>query len=191
MGDRSDRNSFVRNSFNRNSFDRTASAGFQPAGLDGASDFIDGPNDDRKWTCTFQDCKYKSKPKANVKAHIIVQHIGARPFVCVHCAKGSWSKLERTHHENTHTMGFHHPSTTQCHLIYYRNKAHKYNNLSNSTYTSTSLSHRCLRLRKPVLSFDEAEAFLRVPLGDSHDLQQKSPSGLRLCARSSRASIRL
>ena len=64
--------------------------------------FINGPNDDQKWTCMYPDCGKKFGRKENIKSHVQT-HLGDRQFLCIHCNKRFVRQHDLKRHEKIHT----------------------------------------------------------------------------------------
>ena len=56
-----------------------------------------GPDEDKQFTCTYQDCGKKFTRRYNVRSHIQT-HLSDRPFACAYCPK----KFVRQHDLNRH-----------------------------------------------------------------------------------------
>lgn len=62
--------------------------------------YWDGPDEDKNFVCTFNDCGKKFTRRYNVRSHIQT-HLSDRPFSCSYCPK----KFVRQHDLNRHVKG--------------------------------------------------------------------------------------
>jgi len=69
--------------------------------------YWEGPDEDKTYTCTYQNCRKKFTRRYNVRSHIQT-HLSDRPFACSYCPK----KFVRQHDLNRHVKG--HLEARQC-----------------------------------------------------------------------------
>ncbi|OAT06676.1 C2H2 transcription factor, variant [Blastomyces gilchristii SLH14081] len=70
--------------------------------LDDIAAFIEGPDVDKKWVCTYGGCNKRFGRKENIKSHVQT-HLGDRQFKCNHCNKCFVRGHDLKRHAKIHT----------------------------------------------------------------------------------------
>lgn len=70
--------------------------------MDDISQYITGPNKERRWSCTFEECGREFGRKENIKSHVQT-HLGDRQYQCPVCRKCFVRQHDLKRHAKTHS----------------------------------------------------------------------------------------
>lgn len=68
--------------------------------------YWDGPDENKVFTCTYQDCGKKFTRRYNVRSHIQT-HLSDRPFTCTYCPKSFVRQHDLNRHVKSHMVSKH------------------------------------------------------------------------------------
>ena len=68
--------------------------------------YWEGPDDDKNFTCVYQNCGKKFTRRYNVRSHIQT-HLSDRPFTCLYCPKSFVRQHDLNRHVKSHMVSKH------------------------------------------------------------------------------------
>lgn len=68
--------------------------------------YWEGPDDEKNFTCTYQNCGKKFTRRYNVRSHIQT-HLSDRPFTCTYCPKSFVRQHDLNRHVKSHMVSKH------------------------------------------------------------------------------------